>query len=285
MDCSKAVLRPRAMRAHRALALVLGSLVTSNALAEGPDLLEQPFTISLGTYILETDTTLRLDASNENTGTKFNWEGVFDKGDVNRFRIDGAWRFSDKHKLRGMWFDFSRTRTRTSDFEIEWGDEVFPASTELTGRNRFSIFELAYEYSFLKRDNLELTGTAGLHYTQFKSELSATLNTGSGSGTREASDTAKLDVPLPVFGVRALWRMGGDFWLDGAVQYFALSYDDYDGKIIDTRAAVFWQPRDWVGIGLGYNRFAIDVTLEKNNYRGTFDWVYEGPQIFYSVAF
>jgi hypothetical protein len=53
--------------------------------------------------------------------------------------------------------------------------------------------------------------------------------------------------------------MGGDFWLDGAVQIFSLSYDVYDGRIIDSRIAVLWQPRDWVGVGLGYNRFDVVI--------------------------
>jgi hypothetical protein len=255
------------------------------ASAEGPDLLKNPFSLSLGTYILNTDTTLRLDATEIDTGTDLDWEQAFGKGDVTRFRFEGAWRFAERHKVRGMWFDFSRNRTRTTDREIEWGDEVFPVSTEITGRNRFSIAELAYEYSFLQREGLELAGTAGVHYTQFKTSLSATVTGGGGSGTREASDTAKLDAPLPVLGVRGVWRISGDFWLDAAVQYFSLKYDVYDGSIIDTRIAFLWQPQKWVGIGLGYNRFDLDLKLDDNDFQGELEWVYDGPLIFYNVSF
>jgi hypothetical protein len=273
---------------NRHAALLLAAVLLSGpAAAEGPDLLEQPFSLSLGTYILNTDTDIRLDASNEDTGTEFNWEDAFGGGDASRFRFDGTWRFGDsgRHKLRGMWFDYKRTRTATSEREIEWGEEVFPISTEITGRYRFSIVELAYEYAFLRREGLELAGTAGLHYTQFKTTVSATLDTPGGGGTREASRSAKLDVPLPVVGGRALWHIGGDFWLDAAVQVFSLSYDVYDGRIIDSRIGVLWQPGEWVGIGLGYNRFDVDVDLEKNSFRGSLDWIYDGPQIFYSVSF
>src|SRR5262245_30254649 len=100
---------------HPAL-LLAAVLLAGPAAAEGPDLLNQPFSLSLGTYILNTDTNIRLDASNEDTGTDLDWESAFGGGDETRFRFDGTWRFGDsgRHKLRGMWFDYSRRRTVTS---------------------------------------------------------------------------------------------------------------------------------------------------------------------------
>jgi len=264
--------------------ILLACLWSGAAQADGPDLLDKPFSLSLGTYLLDTDTTLSLDASSDRTGTEFNWESVLGGGEVTRFRIDGTWRFAERHKLRGMWFDFSRKKRRAIDTEIDWGDEVFPIDTEVTGNNRFSILELAYEYAFMRRDDYELAVTAGLHYTQFKATLSATLPSG-GSTTREASDTAKLDVPLPVFGLRGLWNVTGDIWIDAGAQYFSLSYDDYDGSITDLRVSLLWQPKDWVGIGIGYNRFGVDVGLERDSFRGEFDWTYDGPLVFYNVSF
>lgn len=251
--------------------------------SRGPNLLEDAFQVSLGTYIVSADTTIRLDATNEDTGTSVDWDRVVGGGDASRFRLEGAWRFGERHKLRAMWFDYSRSRTEALDREIEWGDEVFPVSAEATAKTQFSIYEVAYEYAFLKRETLELTGTAGIHWTQYKATLSATVN--GVSGTREASDSAKLDAPLPVVGVRGLWRIHNNFWLDGAVQYFALQYDIYDGSILDSRIGVLWQPSKWVGIGLGYNRFDVDVDLDDNDFRGKFEWVYDGPQLFYNVSF
>lgn len=258
-----------------------GVIMTGSS--RGPNLLEDPFQISLGTYIVSADTTIRLDATNEDTGTTVDWDRVVGGGDANRFRLDGAWRFADRHKVRAMWFDFSRSRTEALDREIEWGDEVFPVSVEATAKTQFSIYEVAYEYAFLKRETLELTGTAGIHWTQYKATLSATVN--GASGTREASDSAKLNAPLPVVGVRGLWRIHRNFWLDGAAQYFALQYDIYDGSILDTRIGVLWQPNKWLGIGLGYNRFDVDVELDDNDFRGKLEWVYDGPQLFYNVSF
>ena len=285
MGCPDRLSRHRFRASFLPVAALLVALPVGSAVADGPDLLENPFSVSLGTFILNTDTDIRLDASNIDTGTEFNWESAFGGGNVSRFRLDCTWRFKDRHRLRGMWFDYTRTRTGDTERQIEWGEEVFPVGLELTGEYKFSILELAYEYSFLKSEDLELSGTAGIHWTQFKASISGTLETPEGGGTREASRAAKLDVPLPVIGGHALWRMGGDFWLDANVQIFSLSYDVYDGRVIDARIGVLWQPKNWVGVGIGYNRFDVDIDVEKNSFRGSLEWIYDGPQIFYNVSF
>ena len=143
----------------------------------------------------------------------------------------------------------------------------------------------AYEYAFVRREGLELAATAGLHNTDFAASLSAIVPTGGGSETREASDTAEYELPLPVFGLRGLWHVGGDFWLDVSAQYFELTYEEYDGSIIDGRLALQWQPRRWIGVGLGYNRFEVKLDVNDEDSRDEIDWVYDGPMLFYSVSF
>ena len=140
---------------------------------------------------------------------------------------------------------------------------TFPVDATIEGLYEFDIYELAYEYAFLRRENLELSGSIGLHLAQFKVGMSAEVDTGGGSGTAEIGDEGELNAPLPVIGGRAIWRISGDFWLDAMVQFFALEYENVDGRLIDTRIGVLWQPRKWGGIGIGYNRFDMDVDVDR----------------------
>ena len=265
-------------------ALMLALLAQVAAAEEPPNLIDAPFAVTLGAFFLNTDTEVRLDGEATETGTPLNLENTFGEGDASRFRLDVAWRFADHHRVRGFWFDYSSSRSQATDRGIEWGDATFPASSDVTAETKFSILELAYEYSFLRRENLELSASFGVHQTSFEVTLSAMLPDGGGSVTR-VSDTADLSAPLPVLGFHALWRIGGNFWLDGTLQYFSLSYDEYDGSIVDTRVAVRWQPSSWVGVGLGLNRFAVNFAMDGSNFHGELDWIYQGPQIFYSVSF
>ena len=251
----------------------------------GPNLITDTFMATLGVFILNSETTVRLDGAAGEVGTDFDWEENFGDSDGSRFRVDGAWRFADRHKVRGMWFNFSRNRSTEFNEEVDWGDVTFPVDVTVDGLFEFDIYELAYEYAFLRRENLELSGSIGLHLANFKVGMSAEVDTGGGSGSIEIGDDGELNAPLPVIGGRAIWRIHGNFWLDAMVQFFALEYENVDGQLIDTRIGVLWQPRNWGGIGIGYNRFDIDVDVERSRYTGKLEWVYDGPQIFYNVSF
>ena len=98
-------------------------------------------------------------------------------------------------------------------------------------------------------------------------------------------DELDVDVPLPVVGLRTTVDLGHGLWLDAAAQYFYLSIDQYTGRIEDFRVALTWQPRRWLGVGFGYNRFAVDVRAEDDTDSGKLDWAYQGPVLFYSAAF
>jgi len=260
----------------------------SAALAEGPNLLDKGFYADLGTFIVNTDTTMTLNGqtAGEVPGKPVNWEHDFGKGDVTRFRFDGEWRFADRHKIRAMIFDYSHSKSTTINDEIDWDGTVYPINANVEGKMSFSVYELAYEYAFMRRPDFEVTGSIGLHYTDFKAKLSGTWTTsGEGGGTVSASKEGSVGAPLPVIGVRGLWRIGGDFWLDAMAQYFAMNIDGYDGHLSDLKAVVMWQPVSWGGVGIGYNRFGVDVTAHKDKFNGNLNWAYQGPQIFYSVKF
>ena len=282
---TRAQAKTRALSAAGACALAVQLWSNGAAAAEAPNLLTEPFQFSLGSFILKSDTRVSVDGKILE-GDKVDWEKTFGDTDATRFRIDGFWRFADRHKVRMLWFNNSSTGSKTFERDIEWDDVVYPASAKIKGEFNFDIYELAYEYAFLRREKYELTGTFGIHYTDLALSLKGRgtiegQEPVSGSIKREAS----VGAPLPVFGLRGLWNLSRDFWLDASVQYFALSIDQYDGSITDYKAVVMWQPKKWLGIGAGYNKFAVDLDIDTSNFKGSLDWNYSGPMIFYSVAF
>jgi hypothetical protein len=280
-------MRKNKIRRRQGLATLAASallLAASTARADGPNLLDEGWDVSLGTFIVNQNTDVRLDGTTTGEiGTPIDWEKTFGDGDTTRFRLDGYWRFAERHKIRAMWFNASREGSKTIDTEIDWQGETFPVNTKIKGESKFNIVELAYEYAFMRRDNFELTGTAGIHYTDLSLSLSGNVN--DGEITRNVKKEGSVGVPLPVFGGRALWRMGGDFWLDASAQWFALSIDEYDGSIWDAKLDVIWQPSKWVGVGLGYNHFKVDVDVNQDKFNGSLNWAYDGPRIFYTVHF
>lgn len=255
------------------------------ALAEGPNPLTNPFHVTLGTFIVNSDTEVRVDGKLD-TGTPIDFDRSFgDEGDQTRFRLDGAWRFAQRHKVRAMIFSTSRSDSREFDGDIEWDDEVFPVGARIKGEVDFAVYQVAYEYLFLRRDTWELGVSAGFHYTTFETALSATVETQGGTESARRKADADLNAPLPVIGLHGTWGLGHDLWIDAMAQFFSLSIDEYDGGLQDYRIGLVWQPKSWVGIGVGFNRFTVDVDVDTSGFKGALDWTYDGPIIYYSVMF
>ena len=267
-----------------ALGVLVGALASpvAYAAADAPNLLSDPFNIGLGTFVLNSDTEVRLDGSTQ-PGTPVNWEDTFGGGDQSRFRLDGHWRFGDskRHKVLLMVFNSSRNSARTLDEDIEWNGETFPVNAKVKADFSFDVYQVAYEYALWRRDNYEINGSVGLHYT----DLSMSLAVDASSVSAKLKEEASVAAPLPVVGLRGIWVLPHNFWLDASAQFFALSFDEYDGNLQDYKIVVTWQPKKWLGIGLGYNQFGIDVDVDQSKFKGSLDWTYQGPMLYYSATF
>ena len=265
-------------------AVVLVCSVTAPATAEELNLLDQQGQLSLGIFVNKNRTDVRLDPEFGGIGTDFDWDKAF--GDTEtRFRLDGLWRFTDKHHVRVMYTDFSRKGTAVFDEDVQWGDQLIPVNASATGKLEFSIVEVAYEYALKHTENFEFSLSAGLHYTDFEAKLAATIDTPEGGVEDSISDKATLAAPLPVLGAHGIWNIGRSFYVDAYAQWFALSVDQYDGGLVNYRASVLWQPNRWFGIGAGYDVFRVDLKVDGGDFRGSLDWSYSGPQVFLNFAF
>jgi hypothetical protein len=267
-----------------ALALCASTFPMIASAEDAPSPLTDSFLLSLGSFTLDTDTEVRLDGDTSG-GTPVDWENTFGDSDSTRFRIDGFWRFADRHKLRFLWFNRSRSQSADLDRDIEWGDVTYPVNARVEGEFDFDVYELAYEYAFLRRDSYEISGTFGLHYTDLAVALQGEADTGGGVIEADVREEASVGAPLPVIGLRGMWTLPYDLWIDASAQFFYLSIDEYDGSLQDYRVMLTWQPRKWAGIGIGYNRFEFDVDVDASRFQGSLNWVYQGPMLSYSVLF
>jgi hypothetical protein len=256
------------------------------ALAEGDrGPIDQDVQVSLGGFFMNFDTDVRLDGESSRTGTDINWEDEFDFQDQDRFRVDAFWRFAPKHKVRFLYFQNNRGNTNVLTRDIEFGDTTFPVNLQVDSRLDTRILELAYEYAFLRRENMELSGSFGIHNIKIEAGLRGAINTPGGGGTAEVEEVADGNGPLPVLGLHYLWHMGNNFYFDGLAQFFFAKIDNYDGSLQDYKLGVTWYPWRNVGFGVAYNQFVTRLDIEKDNFRGHLKLQYGGPLAYFTVGF
>jgi hypothetical protein len=272
---------------RRSLLACLVILLSVPCLAMGADSgpLANDFELALGAFFLSANTQLRLDGQNTLTGTDVNWEHDLGLEDKDRFRVDGFWRFAKRHKVRVMYYENNRSGTRSLARDIQFGDTTFPVNARVDAELDTRVIELAYEYAFLKKDTVELSGSFGIHDVKLSAGLSGSISAGSGGLSAQANKEASTEGPFPVVGVHVLWHMGHNFFLDGLGQFFFAKIDNIDGRLTDYKVAINWYSRSHIGVGIGYNDFVTTVDVDKRNFSGRLRLQNGGPLVFVTASF
>ncbi|HKU89619.1 MAG TPA: hypothetical protein VJP84_07480 [Steroidobacteraceae bacterium] len=277
---SKSNTRPNA-RLLVPTAAVLLAAVAPAVHAEAGDPLSDRFNVQLGGFLLSTETTLRVDGEFER-GTEIDSERDLGLKDSDRFRIDAYWRIAPKHKIRLMYFDTSNEADKTLERTIEFQDTEYLVGLDVHAKTETQVTELAYEYTFLKRDTYDLSGSFGIHNLKFQTSLGGELN---GNPLPSLQNTAEANGPLPVLGLHGVWRFNDQFYIDAMVQYFSISFDQYDGSVTDLTASAVWQFSKHVGVGAGWNNFITKVDVDGGDFHGALRWKYGGARIFLTASF
>jgi hypothetical protein len=273
------------MRRLAAALLACAALGTAHADDRNP--LESRFIVDVGYFFMSTDTRVRVDGeTTDTTGDDVNFDDTFGIGDFDRFRAEASWRIAPRHVLRAMYFQNNRHGTRSIERDVEFQDETFPVGATVNASSELTIAQVSYDYAFLRRENYEIAGGIGIHYVDMDLKLDATVTAQGNQASRSLDAGASTAAPLPVLGLRGVWRLADSFYIAGQIQYFYLEFDPYAGSLIDLKATAVWQVTDHVGVGLGYNDFGFRFDIkDRGDFDGRLRWDYGGAVVFATFMF
>lgn len=247
--------------------------VTSPAIAQD----DPRLSISLGAFFADRDSQTRIDGeSSPGTDVDLESDLGLDRSDT-VFRVDGYWRFAEKHRFDLSAFDLSRSSSKQIEREIIWDDTTYPINTTVNSELDLAIYKAAYTWMFLKRDRSFLGATVGLYIADIGASLSAST-----AGSVESSD---VTAPLPVIGLRGEYRFADRWSLRGSGEIFAIEYGDYDGSLYDLFVGLDFSATDTIAVGVGVNSVQLDIGVTKNNFQGDVDWQYDGAMAYLKFDF
>jgi len=251
------------------------SYLAAPAAADSLD--DDRFSLSLGVFITDRDTDAQLD-SLMNTGTKTNFEsdlGLDSSDSV--FRIDGYFRFSERHRADFSVFDLSRNSSKQIDKDIQWGDRLFSIDTVVRSDFDLEIYKAAYTYSFLQGDSGYLGATIGLYVAENSVSVA--------EENLEQAEVGELTAPLPVIGLRGEHKLSERWSFRASGEFFFVEYDNIDGSLVDIYAGFDYSIFDKMSLGVGFNSVALNVDATKSGFKGGLDWQYSGALAFLKFDF
>jgi hypothetical protein len=265
-----------------AAALALAGLA-SGAFAETP---QDRWWGQLEYFFPTISSTARLDFPGTNVpGTELNLEDELglDERKGAPYLLLGA-RLGERWRLEFEYYRLNRSATRSAGRTIEWGDLTFPVSSAIQSTFDTSIYRLTGGYSFYRTPQGEVGVSLGLHTTDFKLQL-AGQGTSPGSTLTFQSEARDQLVPLPTIGAYGSWMLSDQWELRGRVDYLSLSYQQYDGRLINWMAAVDWRvAKNW-GVGAGYRYVDYKLESTKTSFHGEVNYRFKGPTLFLEAGF
>ncbi len=255
----------------------------ATTLTPAQHLLTDPFTINVSGFVLATDLTARVNgtvtAADHSADVDFTRDFGMNR-EATRIRADASWRFTPRQQLRFSYFDNDITRSRTIDRDIAWGDYTFQANAQVTAQDKFTIYQLAYDFAVLHAPNYEVVGSVGIHLSDQTLRLSGTATVtppgGSPSSASYQTTLNSLSVPLPVIGLSGGWAFAPNWYLSGSAQFFKARLDGYDGNWRDVRASVTWMYNNHVGLSAGYDHYASRLDVNRKSFQGEVRYSYSG---------
>lgn len=275
--------------------VAVGTAMSARAQVDTPteDLLRDRFVINLGGFVVSSTINASLKGSASTSDQSINFDKQFGTdGDQTRVRLDFLWRITPTQHVRFSYFDDDVQRTRNIDQDLAWGDYTFIAGGQVTAETKFHVYELAYEYAFLRRQNYQIVAIAGIHVDDLTLKLSgnASLTVDTPAGPVEepatfATKAGSVPAPLPVLGIRGEWAVSRHIYLEASAEVFGLSYQGIDGNWSDLRAGATWMFSHHFGLGVGYDHFATHVDVSKGSFNGRLNFGYQGLLIYVKGGF
>lgn len=243
------------------------------------------FGLSGAGYLGNFGTKLRVDPHVEGIqGTTLDLEKDLGlDGSKTMSRVGFEWRPLRKHELGVSFFKARREGLRVIERQIVFEDTTFPIRADIQSKFNLDVWDATYTYWWQQSPRHGLGINLGVAGLAVKGELSARTTAGGGFSLSESAST---EFPIPVIG------LDGRFLLTDRVIGSArgsilphVKFKDYSGDAWVGRVALEYRPYDSVGVGVGYNYFNLNGTIEKSDMRGDVGMTVSGVEGFVHFVF
>jgi hypothetical protein len=205
-------------------------------------------------------------------------------------RLDGYWRFAQRHRLGFGYYRLNRDASTYLSAELPIGDG-WPAEALVATNLKLDFYQLNYMYSFYQGEKWEIGGTIGAYWVRAETTLALAAEICPPDeecieeGALFESDT--FEGPLPLIGLAFEYYITPKWMATFKGGYFQLTINDYKGSIANLGASVEYQFTKTFGLGLGYDGFVLEVEAEDSNSNdfASIKYKYHGFQLYGILRF
>lgn len=241
------------------------------------------FSVTAATSPAGFDTNARIDpevTGGEGTLVSFERDlGLEDSRTLRRFGLQ--WRPFRRHELALNYFEAPRRGFAMIDREITFRDEVYPVRALVTTKFDLDYASATYTFWARRTDRDGLGITLGLANLAIDASLTVQRNV-----TVNVTERADTDVPVALAGVQGRVAFTNRIHGEAGVSMLPrVTIEDYTGTALTANARVEYRPLRWIGVGVAYSYFRLDVDVAQADLRGALDMTIRGPEGYVRLGF
>ena len=255
--------------------------------AESEDLhpyLERGFSLDLGVFYPDRELDLRVNGSLAVINDEIDFdERLKLKRADETFAVELSWRFRGRWSVVGQYFKATDSTRAVLQEDVEWGNVVFGAGSTAAVGPEFSLTRIFFGRRLHTSKSHDVGIGGGIHQLDIGAFIEGTIliNGTTSSARRSVSD----DALLPNIGVWYRYSISPRWALRARFDLLDADIDDYDGRMINAALGLNFRAFEHVGFGLNYNYFKLDVGIDKSDWRGNIETVYDGIYLYSSFYY
>ena len=242
--------------ARLSIRIILAFVFAGPALAQDPRTGPwERFSISVGGFITESDTTVQINSNTLGVGAVLDLENVLGvERSFQTYRIDAKYRIGQtrRHEIELHYFNSQRDGNKALEQDIQIGDQIFTVGTSVSTEWELQSLNIDYVYNFLMDERVRLGLAAGVHTTGIRLKVA--------ENTRNRVEQEEFTAPLPMFGFRSEVILARNWRLRTDLSVFYLEYDQFTGRLADGFIGIEWNP--WKNFGFGAGANAVRYSVE-----------------------
>jgi hypothetical protein len=213
--------------------------------------------LAFGLFLPNINSTAQVNAETGRIGTIINLETAFSLPESqNLFRMNGVFRFNNKHSIEGYYYALNRSGSNVSKDSLVFGDIIIRVNSSFSAFFNATLYGGKYRYSIFNGESVEAGFSAGLSFLDIAVGAEVTFLNSS------ASDKYDDLLFLPVLGFYNRVNIIKNLIFRSNVDMFALDIGKYDGVLFDFGVSLEYLPYQLFSLGISYNVFSLNLNFE-----------------------
>ncbi len=194
-----------------------------------------------------------------------------------------SWRFHGRWSVVGQYFKSTDKASTLLEEDIEWGNVIFGAGSNAALGTELSLTRIFFGRQLNTSESHNVGIGGGIHWLHIGSFIEGEILI---NGTPAAARrSVSVEAPLPNIGAWYMYSISPRWALRTRLDLLSADVGDYDGLLLNAALGVNYQVFEHFGVGLNYNYFELDVSIDKSDWRGEIETIYDGIYVYVSFYY